>query len=112
MITLDEAIEYCEELKSAVCAVEREHHIVKVWKQSAPTTSVLEKVIECLKDYRTLKSERPRKITKLYAIEDISTGKIIFNARGGAYKTYEECMAKLDKLPEGKYKIVTYELRE
>jgi hypothetical protein len=51
-------------------------------------------------------------ITKLYAIQDVTTGKIIFNARGGAYKSADEALAKLDKLEDGKYRIVTYELKE
>ena len=55
--------------------------------------------------------EVPNKITKLYAIENIATGEIIFNARGGAYKKPEEAIAKLDKLESGKYRLVTYELK-
>ena len=50
-----------------------------------------------LKDYKRLLSEVP--------------GEIIFNARGGAYKKPEEALAKLDKLEDGKYRLVTYELK-
>ena len=95
MITIDEAIEFCEHNTGFVLM-----------------DKVLSSVSFYLRDYKRLLSEVPNKITKLYAIENIATGEIIFNARGGAYKKPEEAMAKLDKLEDGKYRLVTYELKE
>jgi len=94
MITIDEAIGFCE------------HNVGSVLM-----SEVLRSIAFYLRDYKRLLSEVPNKITKLYAIENIATGEIIFNARGGAYKKPEEAMAKLDKLEDGKYRLVTYELK-
>ena len=94
MITIDEAIGFCENNAGGRF-----------------TGEVFSDIATYLKDYKRLLSEVPNKITKLYAIENIATGEIIFNARGGAYKKAEEAIAKLDKLEDGKYRIVTYELR-
>jgi len=94
MITIDEAIEFC-----------------KVNTGLALMDKVLRDIAFYLMDYKRLLSETPNKITKLYAIENIATGEIIFNARGGAYKKPEEAIAKLDKLESGKYRLVTYELK-
>lgn len=93
MITIDEAIEFCERNAGGLMS------------------EVLRSIAFYLKDYKRLLSEVPNKITKLYAIENIATGEIIFNARGGAYKKPEEAIAKLDKLESGKYRLVTYELK-
>ena len=76
------------------------------------TGEIFGNIATYLKDYKRLLSQVPNKITKLYAIENIATGEIIFNARGGAYKKPEEAIAKLDKLESGKYRLVTYELKE
>lgn len=94
MITIDKAIEFCE------------------YNAGGLMSEVLRSIAFYLKDYKRLLSEVPNKITKLYAIENIATGEIIFNARGGAYKKPEEAIAKLDKLESGKYRLVTYELKE
>ena len=95
MITIDEAIGFCE-CNTGLALMDK----------------VLRDIAFYLKDYKRLLPEVPNKITKLYAIENIATGEIIFNARGGAYKKPEEAIAKLDKLEDGKYRIVTYELKE
>lgn len=71
----------------------------------------LKDVVEVLKRCKEI-YDKPKTIKKLYAIQNIATGEIIFNARGGAYKKPEEAMAKLDKLEDGKYRIVTYELKD
>lgn len=49
-------------------------------------------------------------IDKLFAIKDINTGEIIFNARGGAYHTYDAALKKRERLGEDDYKVVTYKL--
>ena len=94
MITIDEAIEFCERNAGGLMS------------------ELLRSIAFYLMDYKRILSEGSRKITKLYAIENVATGEIIFNARGGAYKKPEEAIAKLDKLESGKYRLVTYELKE
>jgi hypothetical protein len=84
---------------------------VNMWNGKT-TDEIFSDIAFYLKDYKRLLSEVPNKITKLYAIENIATGEIIFNARGGAYKKPEEALAKLDKLEDGKYRLVTYELKD
>ena len=95
MITLDEAIAYVAEKERDLDA------------NRTPYSDIA----RYLNEYRQMLGGQ-NVITKLYAIQDVTTGKIIFNARGGAYKSPEEAMAKLDKLEDGKYRIVTYELKE
>ena len=68
-------------------------------------------VLTYLEDYKRL-TDGDGTIKRLYAIQNIATGEIIFNARGGAYKKLEEALTKLDKLESGKYRLVTYELKE
>ncbi len=46
----------------------------------------------------------------LYAIENVATGEIIFNARGGCYKTYADAEKKLNKMGAG-YRIAEYRLK-
>lgn len=52
---------------------------------------------------------------ELYAIENVDTGKIIFNARGGCYKQISDALKKLAYLTERNscnYRIVIYRLDE
>jgi len=102
MITIDEAIEFCEYTTLAGYVI--------MWHDK-PICEIFKDIAFYLRDYKRTMSEVPNKITKLYAIENIATGEIIFNARGGAYKKPEEALAKLDKLEDGKYRLVTYELK-
>lgn len=52
-------------------------------------------------------------IKELYAIRDLSTGDIIWSARGSAYKELYDVKKKLNSLDSGKsYKIITYKLEE
>ena len=44
----------------------------------------------------------------LYAIEEISTGKVIFNARGGCYKEPKDVAKKLKKLGTDDHRIIVY----
>ena len=48
---------------------------------------------------------------RLYAIENIKTKDLIFNARGGTYKDLDAATAKLKELGDG-YRIVEYKLQE
>ena len=72
----------------------------------------IEQEIEWLTDYRNrLRKEIEFRPTTLYAIEHIPTGKIIFNARGGCYKHWDEAENKLSRI-DGDCRIVTYKLQE
>ena len=64
---------------------------------------------ESKKDNTKQNVNRPK---VLYALEDIETGEIIFNARGGAYQDYESVVEKLCKLGTNDYKIVKYSLED
>lgn len=46
----------------------------------------------------------------LYGIKNTTTGEVIFNARGGAYHTYDAALKKLKQLGEDEHMIVTYKL--
>lgn len=48
----------------------------------------------------------------LYAIKDLKTGEIIFNARGGVYQNKEAAISKCLKLGQETHKLVEYKLRE
>ena len=111
MITIDEAIEFCKDKAKRDVELRTSLGFTGMWNH-IEVGSILGDIAFYLMDYKRLLSEVPNKITKLYAIENIATGEIIFNARGGAYKKPEEAMAKLDKLEDGKYRLVTYELKE
>ena len=107
MITIDEAIEFC--IDSATSHPYNVAGVTYIWNgYEVPT--VFTDIASYLTKYKENRGV-PNKITKLYAIENIATGEIIFNARGGAYKKPEEALAKLDKLEDGKYRLVTYELK-
>lgn len=98
-MTIDEAIEYIRYLYSTR----------PDW--SGVEVLGLKDVVEVLKRCKEI-YDKPETIKKLYAIQNIATGEIIFNARGGAYKKASEALAKLDKLEDSKYRLVTYELKE
>ena len=110
MITIDEAIGFCKDKAKQDVELRTSLGYTGVWNH-IEIGSILGDIAFYLMDYKRLLPEVPNKITKLYAIENIATGEIIFNARGGAYKKPEEAIAKLDKLESGKYRLVTYELK-
>ena len=49
-------------------------------------------------------------VDKLFGVKNINTGEVIFNARGGAYHTYDAALKKRERLGEDDYKVVTYKL--
>lgn len=49
-------------------------------------------------------------IDRLFGVKNINTGEIIFNARGGAYHTYDAALKKRERLGEDDYMVVTYKL--
>lgn len=94
-MTIDERINELKSLNKNLCDLELEYK-----------NTQLIKWLEELKQLKALQIKRP---TELYAIENITTGEIIFNARGGCYKHTDEVETKLRKLGNG-YKIVKYKL--
>lgn len=48
----------------------------------------------------------------LYAIKNIKTGEIIFNARGGTYQNKEDAISKCLELGQETYELVEYRLSE
>lgn len=51
-------------------------------------------------------------VDKLFGVKNINTGEVIFNARGGAYHTYDAALKKRERLGEDDYKVVTYKLSD
>lgn len=94
-MTLDEKINELKSLNGNLCDLESEYENAQL--------------IKWLEEYRQLKALQVKRPTELYAIEDIATGEIIFNARGGCYRHIDEAKTKLRKLGDG-YKIVKYKL--
>jgi len=94
-MTLDERINELKSLNGNLCDLESEYKNAQL--------------IKWLEEYRQLKALQVKRPTELYAIEDITTGEIIFNARGGCYRHIDEAKIKLRKLGDG-YKIVKYKL--
>lgn len=94
-MTLDERINELKALNRNLCDLESEYKNTQL--------------IKWLEEYKQLKALQIKRPTELYAIEDITTGEIIFNARGGCYRQIDEAKTKLRKLGDG-YKIVKYKL--
>ena len=94
-MTLDERINELKSLNGNLYDLESEYKNAQL--------------IRWLEDYKQLKALQIKRPTELYAIENITTGEIIFNARGGCYRQIDEAKTKLRKLGDG-YKIVKYKL--
>lgn len=61
-------------------------------------------------DYINNEVEKRPKV--LYAIENINTGRIIFNARGGAYQNKDAAYKRMAELGIKEHRIVEYKLNE
>lgn len=79
----------------------------------------MEKLIEAIKEVsnvvNTIKAEQLRRVNRpevLYAIENINTGKITFNARGGAYQDKEAAYKKMCRMGQDDHRIVKYRLEK
>lgn len=79
----------------------------------------MKKLIEAIKDLsnvvNTIKAEQLRRVDSpevLYAIENINTGEITFNARGGAYRNVLDAIKKMHKMGQNEYRIVEYRLEK
>lgn len=64
----------------------------------------MEKLIEAIKDLSNVVSEikeeqlkRVQRPEVLYAVENINTGEILFNSRGGAYRNVLDAIKKMQK---------------
>lgn len=51
-------------------------------------------------------------VDKLFGVKNINTGEIIFNARGGAYHTYDAALKKRERLGMNNHIIVTYKISD
>ena len=94
-MTLDEKINELKSLNRNLCDLESEYENTQL--------------ITWLEDYKRLKALQIKRPTELYAIENITTGEIIFNARGGCYRDKEAAKRKVKELGMN-YRIVKYRL--
>lgn len=94
-MTLDERINELKSLNGNLCDLESEYENTQL--------------ITWLEDYKQLKALQIKRPTELYAIENITTGEIIFNARGGCYREKEAAKRKVKELGTN-YRIVKYRL--
>lgn len=94
-MTLDERINELKLLNGNLCDLELEYKNTQL--------------IKWLEEYKQLKALQMRRPTELYAIENITTGEIIFNARGGCYRDKEAAKRKVKELGMN-YRIVKYRL--
>ena len=79
----------------------------------------MKKLIEAIKDLsnvvNTIKAEQLATVNRpevLYAIENINTGEITFNARGGAYQDKEAAYKKMCCMGQNEHRIVEYRLEK
>lgn len=79
----------------------------------------MEKLIEAIKEVsnvvNTIKAEQLRRVNRpevLYAIENINTGNITFNARGGCYRNVFDAIEKMHKIGQNEHRIVEYRLEK
>ena len=94
-MTLDERINELKLLNGNLCDLESEYKNAQL--------------IKWLEEYKQLKALQIKRPTELYAIENMTTGEIIFNARGGCYKEKEVAKRKVKELGTN-YRIVKYRL--
>lgn len=78
--------------------------------QEFPRTDILWNKVNEIIDYINKKENNNPE--SLYAIKNIETGEIIFNARGGAYQNKEAAISKCLELGQETHKIVEYKLRD
>lgn len=67
------------------------------------------KVIDKIKTEQLARVNRPE---VLYAIENINTGEITFNSRGGAYQDKEAAYKKMCHMGQNEHRIVEYRLEK
>ena len=75
-----------------------------------PTIDILwDKVNEIIDYINKKENNNPE---SLYAIKNIETGEIIFNARGGAYQNKEAAISKCLELGQESHRLVEYRVNE
>ena len=76
---------------------------------------LVEAINETVKIIDKIKTERLATVNRpevLYAIENINTGEITFNARGGAYQDKEATYKKMCCMGQNEHRIVEYRLEK
>lgn len=76
---------------------------------------LVEVINETAKIIHKIKAEQLATVNRpevLYAIENINTGEITFNARGGAYRNVLDAIKKMQKMGQNEYRIVEYRLEK
>lgn len=76
---------------------------------------LVEVINETAKIIHKIKTEQLARVNRpevLYAIENINTGKITFNARGGAYQDKEAAYKKMCRMGQNEHRIVEYRLEK
>ena len=78
--------------------------------QEFQNTDILWNKVNEIIDYINKKENNNPEV--LYAIKNIETGEIIFNARGGAYQNKEAAISKWLELGQEAHRLVEYRLNE
>lgn len=76
---------------------------------------LVEVISETAKIIHKIKTEQLARVNRpevLYAIENINTGEITFNARGGAYQDIEAAYKKMCRMGQNDHRIVKYRLEK
>ena len=76
---------------------------------------LVEVINETVKIIHKIKTEQLATVNRpevLYAIENINTGEITFNARGGAYQDKEAAYKKMCRMGQNDHRIVKYRLEK
>lgn len=69
-------------------------------------------VVKAINKMKTEQLARVNRPEVLYAIENIDTGEITFNARGGAYRNVLDVTKKMQKMGQNTHRIVKYRLEQ
>lgn len=81
----------------------------KNFEELIKSINYIVKVIDKMKTEQLTRVNRPK---VLYAIENINTGEITFNARGGAYQDKEAAYKKMCRMGQNEHRIVEYRLEK
>lgn len=81
----------------------------KNFEELIKSINYIAKVIDKMKTEQLARVNRPE---VLYAIENINTGEITFNARGGAYQDKEAAYKKMCHMGQNEHRIVEYRLEK
>lgn len=99
----EELLKFIDESKCLLCITEPNIEIINI-----------EYIKEAINNMPTEKDD----VKEVYAIRDLSTGDIIWSARGSAYKELDDVKKKIRKLKclaqnkDKEYKIITYKLED